>query len=355
MPKDAMFKCVVENAIDFLKKSITELDEYPKYSMINFHASVEIFIKARLMAEHWTLVVSKRQEPNWNKFVSGDFQSVTLADAASRLSNIIQSGLSKSELDIFQEVTNHRNKMVHFYHEAHSDKKNQQMKQDVVRTQLKAWYILHRLITERWKDTFLPWTNEIGNIDKELRKYHDFLAVIFENFKNNIEVLKKQGYMFASCPSCRFEAQKHDNEKGTIYYSECLVCGLQEKNLQIECPDCKITVVFADEGRGDCSKCGRSFTPDDLSAMLIDEGGAYEAAKEGDPTAYAANCGDCEGYHTVILTENEEYICVNCLNTFDSLNYCEWCNEANTGDMESSYWAGCSVCEGKSGWDSDED
>ncbi len=355
MPKDAMFRSVVENAIDFLKKSITELDEYPKYSIINFHASVELFVKARLMAEHWTLVVSKRQEPNWDRFISGDFHSVTLADAASRLSNIIQSGLSKSELDAFQKVTHHRNKVFHFYHEAHSDVKNQQMKQEVVRTQLKAWYILHRLITEKWKNTFQPWANEIDNIGKELRKFHEFLAVIFENLQSNIETLKKQDQIFTSCPSCGFEAQRHDNEKGTIYYSECLVCGLQEKNLQIECPDCQATVFFADEGRSNCHKCDKFFTPETLSDLLIDGGGAYEAAKEGDHTSYSANCGECEGYHTVILTENGEHICVNCLNTFESLNCCEWCNEENTGDMENSYWAGCSVCEGKSGWDCDKD
>lgn len=355
MPKGKMFEHVVENAIDFLKKSIDELDKYPKYSMINFHSSVEIFIKARLMAEHWTLVVSKRQEPNLDKFKAGDFQSVTLADASNRLSNIIQSGLSKSEFEIFQEVAFHRNKMVHFYHEAHSDLKNQQIKQDVVRTQLKAWYMLHRLITEKWKDTFKSWSNEITAIDIELRKYHDFLTVVFENQKIKIELLKKQGYIFTSCPSCGFEAKKHDDEKNTIYCSECLVCGLKEDNLQIECPSCQTTVFFSKEGRGYCPNCNEKFTPETLAAILIDDDGAYEAAIDGNPTDYAANCGECEGYHTVILTENGEYICSNCLNTFDSVNYCEWCNEANTGDMEDSYWAGCSICEGKSGWDSDKD
>jgi len=91
MSKELMFRRLVDNALDFLSKAIEDLKEHPKYSMINFHASVELFVKARLMAEHWTLVVAKRQEPDWTKFVAGDFQSVSLDDAANRLDKIIKS------------------------------------------------------------------------------------------------------------------------------------------------------------------------------------------------------------------------------------------------------------------------
>ena len=119
MNKELMFNHLVENALDFLNKAILELNDYPKYSVINFHASVELFLKARLMAEHWTLVIAKRQDPDWDKFIAGDFQSASLDEAANRLAKVIRSGLTKREHEVFRRVTKHRNKMVHFFHEAH--------------------------------------------------------------------------------------------------------------------------------------------------------------------------------------------------------------------------------------------
>ncbi len=98
MIKKQIFDRLVENAIDFLSKSIEEIDDSPKYSIIHFHASIELFVKARLMAEHWTLVISKRQEPDWDKFISGNFISVSLDEAAKRLTKIVRSGISNRSL-----------------------------------------------------------------------------------------------------------------------------------------------------------------------------------------------------------------------------------------------------------------
>jgi hypothetical protein len=59
----AMFNSVVENALDFLKQSILELKKSPKYSVIHFCAAIELFLKARLMLEHWTLIVGAPERP----------------------------------------------------------------------------------------------------------------------------------------------------------------------------------------------------------------------------------------------------------------------------------------------------
>ena len=56
---DELFDSLVENAIDFLQMSVQELEKRPKYSVIHFAMSVELFLKARLLREHWSLVVSK--------------------------------------------------------------------------------------------------------------------------------------------------------------------------------------------------------------------------------------------------------------------------------------------------------
>ena len=52
-----LFVSLVRNAIDFLKKSVDELEGSPKYSVIHFCSAIELFLKARLLVEHWTLII----------------------------------------------------------------------------------------------------------------------------------------------------------------------------------------------------------------------------------------------------------------------------------------------------------
>ncbi|BAS68204.1 hypothetical protein [Bathymodiolus septemdierum thioautotrophic gill symbiont] len=352
MNKDVMLERLVKNGLDFLEKAISELTEQPKYSVIHFHAAVELFLKARLMAEHWTLVISHRQEPDWNKFVSGNFQSVSLDGASDRLTKIVRSGLTK-ELSVFREITKHRNKMVHFFHEAHSEEENEEQLRDIVKQQLTAWYFLHKLITERWREVFEPWKTGVANIDKELRKSHSFLQVIYDQISSDIKNKKLSGLIFKSCPSCGFDSQEHEDELKEIYNANCLVCGLSEKCIKIECPDCSTEVVFENEGFGQCDNCGKRFEPEDL-ASEIDDGAAHVAAMDGDDSWDMGNCSDCDGYHTVVRTENDKYVCASCFLVLESLQRCGWCNEPNTGDMEHSHWAGCNHCDGNADWDKDD-
>jgi hypothetical protein len=50
---------LVANAIDFLTLATEEFEGRPKHSIIAFHSAVELVLKARLMHEHWSLVVGK--------------------------------------------------------------------------------------------------------------------------------------------------------------------------------------------------------------------------------------------------------------------------------------------------------
>jgi len=337
--KESTFNSLVENALDFLSKAISELDDHPKYSVIHFYAALELFLKARLMAEHWTLVVAKQKEPDLDKFLSGDFQSVSLRDTATRLDKVVQSGLSKQVLEAFGNVGKHRNQMVHFFHEAHTKEEKDIVKQEIVKQQLNAWYFLNRLLTVKWKEVFESCAKQIAEIDAVLRQLHDFLQVVFEDLTPEIEERKGQGMQFGICPSCGYESQEQEYEakRGSIFEAKCLVCKITERRLQIICPECDSLIVFVNNGFASCASCDKSFEPDDVVSILghVDE--FYDFG----------NCSDCDGYHTVGKGANGEYICAGCFEVFESLEPCEWCNELNTGNMEDSYWKGCSVCEGK--------
>jgi len=344
-----MFNSLVENALDFLARAITEIDTDPKYSVIHFHAAVELIIKARLMHEHWSLVIAKNSDPDWEKFVAGDFQSVTLDEAAAKLHKIARSGLTQTELEAFRGVAKHRNKMVHFFHEAGNNETV--MKQNIVKQQLKAWNYLHQLVGERWKEVFVDWAEGIKAIDKDLRKLHDYLQVIYESLKDKIKTEIQAGFIFEDCPSCGFTAQQNEGDLETIYDANCLVCGLVEKCVRIECPACNSTVKFANEGVATCPNCDKVFDEDDLGEILIDQGAAHIAAREGDFDAFVGNCSECDGYHTVVQVKNtDDWFCTQCFSEFDGMETCQWCNDRNSGDMEFSYAKGCNHCEGMAGW-----
>lgn len=214
--------------------------------------------------------------------------------------------------------------------------------------QLKAWYYLHKLLTIKWKEIFADWQSAIVDIDSSLRKLHEYLQVKFDDLKDKIEKERKNGALIEKCPSCGFSSQLHDQETKKVYKSNCLVCELVEKNLRIECVNCSELVIFRDEGFADCHSCKKSYEPNDLASLLIDSFSTYNFHIEGGESNIG-NCSYCDGFQTVVKTENYDWVCTSCFEEFDELNYCDWCNELNTGDMEQSYAFGCNHCDGKIG------
>jgi len=96
---------LVANAVDFLTLATEEFKERPKHSIIAFHSAVELFLKARLMEEHWSLVVSKT--PDLASFERGDFVSVTFEEACQRLAKIVGSAIperARLTLDVIPKV-----------------------------------------------------------------------------------------------------------------------------------------------------------------------------------------------------------------------------------------------------------
>jgi len=72
---------LTESAFDFLEKSVDELEKHPKYSVIHFATAVELLLKARLMREHWTLVVERASDAVLKDFLDGKLRTISQSDA----------------------------------------------------------------------------------------------------------------------------------------------------------------------------------------------------------------------------------------------------------------------------------
>ena len=79
------FDQIVISAFEFLLKAIDEIRESPKFSTIHFASSIELFLKARLMVEHWSLVVDRLDNTKKSDFYLGKSKTVTPDTAFKRL------------------------------------------------------------------------------------------------------------------------------------------------------------------------------------------------------------------------------------------------------------------------------
>ena len=345
MDKKDLKNNLVGNALDFLKRAIEEFEQYPKYSVIHFYTALELFLKARLLDEHWSLVVSKN--PDWGKFIAGDFASVTFEEACVRLDKIVQSPLPEGAKNKFNKIREHRNKMVHFFHNAKTSPKEMDK---IAVEQLSAWHDLHKIMTVNWGKVFAPWKLEFNKIERKLKKYREYLAAKFSSMEQMISDLKAKGTRFKDCPACGFASAKVFEIVEGLEETVCLLCDHSEKYLIIKCPDCQKETFLTDGSNFICSKCGYKCD----ESQLVDEINESPSTKDNYfENPYPANCGNCDGYHTVVAYKGGS-LCVMCLDyTSDDLEYCSWCNEANTGDMSESEYKGCGQCDGNPHWKDD--
>ena len=107
------FDSLVRSALDFAEKAARQIKTAPKYAVIHLATAIELFLKARLVKEHWALAVSRPEKASIASFRSGAFHSVGLDEAVERLRNIVGEAISRDEETCFRQLRDHRNKLVH--------------------------------------------------------------------------------------------------------------------------------------------------------------------------------------------------------------------------------------------------
>lgn len=351
MEEEEIFNSLTQNAFDFLLRGIKEFDRSPKYSVIHFCAAVEMILKARLMCEHWSLVVSKPDQANKEKFIAGDFASVTLEESRIRIRDIAGDDIGDEAYKSFRSLANHRNKMVHFFHPGLENDK--QAKSQIVAEHCRSWFYLHQLL-DGWDGLFHAFKKDVASADRAMKKHRQYLSTKFAALKGELDAASEQGLTSKKCRACGFKAKLPSAIDDRISLFRCLVCDYTETQVEIACPHCEEDVVIEDEGFAQCEWCGGSIDPEHIVDALTDHDKAYRSIRDGGDGDEPANCASCDGYHTVVQ-RGDKYFCANCFDIFTNVAQCEWCHEYGTGDMEDSYWAGCSVCEGSSGHMRDKD
>jgi len=343
--KEEMFNSLVKNAIDFVDSSLDDLGKRPKNSIVDFYTSIELFLKARLMKEHWTLILTKPESADIDSFQVGDFNSVFLSDSVKRLEHIMKEKIDDQTISKFRSLGEHRNQIVHFAHTGYSDLS----KASVVVEQWESWHYLHQLLTVKWKDIFNPYSTEIERIHARIMKEKEFLDARFKALKGSIDIEIKKGRKIVFCNHCEKKAGvgSKENTWGTDY--TCLVCGrdgvaIKSTTDTLPCYSCGQEYEFFNKFIKNCPHCAAPVETEkfiDECAKRYTEGDDWW--EEGAP--HIAFCHECDYPKASVFYIDGLWSCVSCFDRGWKAISCPSCNKFVTGDIERiQYWA-CHKCE----------
>ena len=346
-PVDAVFDSLTRSALDFLNQAARQVKKAPKYAVINLATAIELLLKARLVKEHWSLVMSRPEKANLVAFNAGTFHSVGLDEAVERLRNIAGVTLSKDEETCFRDLRDHRNKLVHFYHDTYLAGPDPVTLAAIAAEQCRAWFFVRRLLEDRWAPLFKPYKKEIARCQRLIEKNREYLAGKFMALRPEIEADRKIGVEYETCGACGHESSKLSPGPEPVVESACAVCGRRNDFLRVPCPACTAEIRIQELGESTCGSCGFETT----LTWVTEQYGPYEDPK-GDPeSGYCSYCENVEVRSVVPL--GGVLICLSCLEEHSSIGQCGWCSEYVAGDMEDSYLTGCLLCSGRMAWDDD--
>lgn len=346
-----MFGPVADNAIDFLAHSLGELEKAPKYSVIHFCSAIELFLKAKLMLEHWSLIDQEPKSANLSKFLAGIFRSVSIDETIDRLESIANIRISKEAQRSFSEIRTHRNKMVHFFHEDYAEVRDNTI-QTVVIEQARAWFYLHKLLTQDWNADFAAYQERIADLHRLVSTKRAYLQAKFDALLPSIQKGHERGVVFSRCNFCKFPAVKNKPLLANLDSGECLICNSHSNTLRETCPACGEEIFIYDLGEAFCESCDETFGLDHFlekyAPVIHIEKNLFEENR-----AYCSNCEFTDDTSVVLF--HEQWLCLSCLHLHSEVDVCDWCSRRIAGELEASYIYGCRVwCHGYLGNHSDE-
>lgn len=344
--EDQLFDSLVLSAFEFLEKAILEFASSAKFSTVHFAIAIELFLKARLMREHWSLLLDKPDQGDKAKFFRGEAITVKPEQTVDRLKDLAGVPLPQHARETFKAIAAHRNKMVHFVHSAEAA--GAHAAAQIVAEQCKGWLELKNLL-DNWPE-FDGFRGRILAVGRKMEKHRTYLDAKFASMQNIFDEHRREGGLISNCPSCRFTSVLLSASVGSITTGKCAVCSYYGSEISVKCTnvDCGSIISFnAYEGSPkQCPSC----------EVCIDEEFLKDALYTGQPITYDnyfdaldINCPQCSGYHTGV-EHHSIYVCIQCFDVSDDMGVCEYCSEGQIGGVpEFSFLTGCDFCDGSAG------
>ncbi|KSV76007.1 hypothetical protein N185_16295 [Sinorhizobium sp. GW3] len=354
LTEDELFDALTKSGFEFLERAIAEFSQTAKFSTIHFAIAIELFLKARLMREHWSLLLDKPDQADKAAFFRGDAKTVTPEQTMERLRRIATVTIPQQSRDIFAKIAKHRNKMVHFAHAGEIAAEGPDGFEAIAEEQCGGWLALRTLLSE-WPE-FTGYGGRIAQISLKMEGHRAYLQKAFEAKAAELQAHRDAGGRVILCPSCKFQSVKVDEATGAIADAKCIVCRyFHGTEITVPCPndECRVEMQFTsyDGPPSHCASCGIALSKRDVRELL-DTGEAI--TKDNYFDHVHINCPHCGGYHSVV-SHLSLYVCTECFTTEDEYGICGYCSDGQLGKVpEHSYLTGCEFCDGRAGQDGDD-
>lgn len=226
----------VRNGMDYLLSAVTHLTEGKqppndrdlKYAVLHLHAATEVLLKARLVREHWSLVISDVRKATEKKFHEGDFSSVTLEATIERLRDIVGLDIGQANRTAIANLTRTRNAFTHYGHTAAAYAVETQI--TLVLSFLLDFIPTHLYDPRSTSQFGVEYMDTMGRIRERLGRVESLVKARMCNVN---AMLKGMADRTVLCPHCRQYAvaipEEKDHAEDQVLEAElrCLFCTAQ--------------------------------------------------------------------------------------------------------------------------------
>lgn len=345
-----IFDHLVHSAFDFLVKAIEQIESERKHSVVNFATAIELFLKARLFKEHWSLIADNPDTADKIGFLAGTVKTVTPDKAIGRLDKICGDPVPSQAVAEFKKLAAHRNRVIHFFHDVESPKSSRKALENTAIEQFRGWHYLEQLLRS-WGEHLADYDQDIERVAWKMRRHASFLDARFQALKKDLVQAAAEGTTIAECDRCGHKAAKVRPLSDIVSHLNCAVCGITTTIISFSCldEDCEATIELSSHmpEKRSCDECQRHYD----SAEVCD---ALGGGSRYEDFAASINCAACTTLGSGV-DHDDIVVCSECFTAEENAPQCDWCSDRQIGggDLRSSGWKGCEFCDGRSGWDRD--
>ena len=329
---DRAEKALIDNAFLFLKESTKRIKK-PIIGITQLSTAVELLLKARLIREHWTLLIEVNPSDNMPAFetaLSGEKKSIRASKIVDRIEKVTSYKFSKSANDELSDLFKERNNIVHWYR---STEDNRDEKERLVKHQCCVWHHLEGFLRKEFMEKHEDLDVRIQDIDQRMKKSKRY-------FETKCKHLKDEGVLIllpsdSVCLVCGCKAFRAVDSTQTpdLCTAKCQVCNyVLEDAFKIYCPSdsCEANIfieVGTGESQNSCMSCDHIVTQNELgkifnSHRLDFRPEDYMMLNEICTICWGSSIGECD----------LGYVCLDCLSYSSDLYKCTECDKEELFD-----------------------
>jgi hypothetical protein len=268
-----------ESSVDYISNQNSVLHEL-QFAIIHLTSSIELMLKARLVEEHWSLVIDDLKEMDEKKFLSGEFKSININEALERVINICGCKIGDKKKLELKRLFNNRNKIIHIGSGIN--------REHAIALLIGTISFIYDFVEE--SELFVPESslaNRYREIKSKIHKLDKFVSDRLNHIKND----------------------------------------LKTDSIIVKCPNCWQKAVILNNDTRSCLFCRENFSNDDFISSYANSFVKYDLFDETFST-----CPICDEESAIYNNDRNSTICLSCGKNLEDYRKCIDCGKLFSGN-----------------------